>query len=98
MCVPIRLYIWLMAEYVEALDLGVSWHPNDPDAILLTGDSEPTVLALHAHPGDADRRCVDQSTSRVELQRTTIHSDCAGNHQAGRNDSDRLAEDRVHSR
>lgn len=58
MCVRIRLYSLLMAERVEELDLGVAWNANAPDAILLTGDSEPTVLALRADFGDADQRCV----------------------------------------
>lgn len=47
-----------MAEHVEALDLGMVWDPNCPDAILLARDTGQTVLALQAHPDDADQRCV----------------------------------------
>lgn len=47
-----------MAEHVESLDLAMVWNPNSPDAVLLTTDSGPTVLALQPHPSDADQRCV----------------------------------------
>lgn len=47
-----------MTEHVEPLDLGVTWEPNAPDAILLSADFGPSTLALRAHPNDADERCV----------------------------------------
>ncbi len=47
-----------MVEHVESLDLGVTWNPNSPNAVLASSDSGMTVLALNAHPSDMDRRCV----------------------------------------
>lgn len=47
-----------MAEYVESLDLGVTWEPNAPDAILLAADFGPTTLPLRPHRDDPDERCV----------------------------------------
>jgi hypothetical protein len=47
-----------MTEHVRALDLGVTWEPNAPDAILLSADFGPTTLALEAHPNDPDKHCV----------------------------------------
>jgi len=47
-----------MAEQVVALDLGVTWDPNAPDALLLSDDFGKTVLALNPHHDDPDRRCV----------------------------------------
>ncbi len=47
-----------MVERIESVDLGVTWEPNAPDAILLSGDFGPTVLALQGHSGDTDERCV----------------------------------------
>lgn len=34
------------------------WQPHAPDAVLLSDDAGTTVLALKAHPDDADQRCV----------------------------------------
>lgn len=36
------------AEFVEAIDLGVVWEPNAPEAVLVTSDGDLTVLALRA--------------------------------------------------
>ena len=47
-----------MAEQVVALDLGVTWDPNAPAAILLSDDHGKTVLALNPHHDDPDRRSV----------------------------------------
>ena len=47
-----------MPERVEALELGVVWEPNAPEAVLLSGDFGATSLALQAHTEDPDRRCV----------------------------------------
>jgi len=47
-----------VTEHVESLDLGVTWEPNAPDAILLSADFGPSTLALNAHPDDPDERCV----------------------------------------
>jgi hypothetical protein len=47
-----------MAEHVVALDLGVTWEPNAPAAILLSDDYGKTVLALNPHHDDPDRRSV----------------------------------------
>lgn len=52
-----------MAERVVTLDLGVTWEPNDPAAILLSDDYGKTVLALKPHPDDADRRSVSLAWS-----------------------------------
>ena len=41
---------------LESIDLGVTWEPNAPEAILLSGDFGPTALALQAF--DDDERCV----------------------------------------
>lgn len=45
-------------EQVESLDIGVTWEPNAPDAVLLSADVGPSTLALNAHPDDPDDRCV----------------------------------------
>ena len=42
-----------VTEHVEAVDLGVTWEPNAPDAILLSADVGPSTLALNAHPNDS---------------------------------------------
>ena len=47
-----------MAEHVGALDLGVKWDPNAPEALLLSNDFGKTLLALNPHPDDSDQRCV----------------------------------------
>lgn len=47
-----------VTENVRPLDLGVTWEPNAPNAVLLSTDLSPSVLALDAHPNDPDRRCV----------------------------------------
>jgi hypothetical protein len=47
-----------MAAYVEAVDLGVKWNPNAPEARLLSDDFGMTLLALKPHHDDADRSCV----------------------------------------
>ncbi len=47
-----------MTEHVESLDLGVTWNPGAPDAILLAADGGPSTLALRAHRDDPDERCV----------------------------------------
>lgn len=47
-----------MTEHVVELDLGASWDPNAPAALLLADDAGRTVLALNPHPDDADRRSV----------------------------------------
>lgn len=45
-------------EHVRPLDLGVTWEPNAPNAVLLSADLGPSVLALEADPNDPDERCV----------------------------------------
>lgn len=47
-----------MVEHVESVDLGVTWDPNSPNAVLASGDSGVTVLAVNAHRDDRDQRCV----------------------------------------
>lgn len=47
-----------MTEHVVELDLGTSWDPNTPAALLLADDVGRTVLALKPHPDDQDRRGV----------------------------------------
>jgi hypothetical protein len=47
-----------MPEHVAAIDLGVTWEPNAPSAILLSDDVGKTVLALNRHVDDPDERCV----------------------------------------
>lgn len=47
-----------MTEDVESLDLGVTWEPNAPDAILLSADVGSSTLALNARQNDPDGRCV----------------------------------------
>ena len=47
-----------VVEQVRPLDLGVEWEPNAPDAVLITRDLGPAVLALRAHFDDTDSRCV----------------------------------------
>jgi hypothetical protein len=44
-------------EQVQALDLGIEWEPNAPDAVLITG-AYGAALALNAYMDDADQRCV----------------------------------------
>lgn len=41
-----------------ALDLGVIWDPNAPEALLLSDDFGKSVLALKPRHDDPDRRCV----------------------------------------
>ncbi len=47
-----------VTEHVASVDLGVTWEPNEPDAVLLSADSGLSTLALKAHPNDPDDRCV----------------------------------------
>jgi hypothetical protein len=47
-----------VVEHVEAIDLGVTWEPNSPNAVLASGDNGVTVMAVSAHPDDRDQRCV----------------------------------------
>jgi hypothetical protein len=47
-----------VAEHVVPLDLGITWEPNAPSAILVCDDSGKTALALNRHPDDPDQRCV----------------------------------------
>jgi hypothetical protein len=47
-----------MPEQVVTLDLGVTWNPNAPEALLLSDGFGRTVLALRPHHDDPDRRCV----------------------------------------
>lgn len=47
-----------MAERVEPLDLGVTWEPNAPSAVLVCNDEGLAVLALRAYFNDPDTRCV----------------------------------------
>ncbi|MEZ0581257.1 hypothetical protein [Nocardioides sp. MH1] len=47
-----------MAEHVIPLDLGVTWEPNAPAAVLVTNNGGGTALALRAHRDDGDQRCV----------------------------------------
>lgn len=47
-----------MAEHVEAVNLGVRWDPNAPEARLLSDDFSNTVLAVKPHHDDVDRSCV----------------------------------------
>lgn len=41
-----------------SVDLGVTWDPNAPDAVLTASDMGHTLLTLRAHPDDPDRRSV----------------------------------------
>lgn len=41
-----------------SVDLGVTWDPNAPDAVLTASDVGHTRLTLRAHPDDPDRRDV----------------------------------------
>jgi len=45
-------------EHVESIDLGVTWEPNSPNAVLASSDGGLTVMAVSAHPDDRDQRCV----------------------------------------
>ena len=45
-----------MAERVIALDLGVVWDPNAPEAVLVSEDSGPAILMLRPRGDDADGR------------------------------------------
>jgi hypothetical protein len=56
-----------MGERVSAKDLGTVWEPNAPEAILISTDSGAAVLALRAHPDDADQRCVVVVWAGTEL-------------------------------
>jgi hypothetical protein len=47
-----------VAENVVPFDLGVTWQPNAPSAILVADDLGKTALALEPHPDDFDRRGV----------------------------------------
>jgi hypothetical protein len=45
-------------ERIRNVKLRAMWDPGAPDAVLVTMDFGPTVLALEAHPDDPDQRCV----------------------------------------
>jgi len=47
-----------VTEHVKPLDLGVTWDPNAPSAVLVSDDSGRTALGLNRHPNDKDVRCV----------------------------------------
>lgn len=47
-----------MAHRVAELSIGVTWDPNAPYAVLVSGDFGPLVLALDAHLDDPDQRAV----------------------------------------
>jgi hypothetical protein len=47
-----------MAEAVVPVQPSVAWEPDAPNAVLLSDDFARTVLALNAHPDDADTRSV----------------------------------------
>lgn len=47
-----------MIEHVTNLDLGVTWEPNAPQAILLTDDRGTAALALNAHHSDPSQHAV----------------------------------------
>ena len=47
-----------VAEHVSVLEVGVTWEPNAPDAILVSCGLGKTAVALNAHPDDEDERCV----------------------------------------
>ena len=47
-----------MEERVVPLEIGVTWEPNAPDAVLVCDDRGSTSLALEAHPDDPDQRNV----------------------------------------
>ena len=64
-----------MAEQVVALELGVKWDPNAPEALLLSDDMGRTVLALQAHHDDPDARCVVLVWSSVHSARMADPSD-----------------------
>ncbi len=64
-----------MAEQVVALELGVKWDPNAPEALLLSDDMGRTVLALQAHHDDSDARCVVLVWSSVHSARMADPSD-----------------------
>lgn len=40
------------------VDLGVTWDPNAPNAVLTASDMGHTLLTLRPHPDDSDRRSV----------------------------------------
>jgi hypothetical protein len=64
-----------MSEHVVAVDLGVTWEPNAPDAVLITGDWVATVLALNAYFDDPDRRCVVLTWTHARLACKTPPND-----------------------
>jgi hypothetical protein len=47
-----------MTEQVVSLDLGLTWEPNAPDAVLLAPDNEDARLAMRPHPNDPDRSMI----------------------------------------
>jgi hypothetical protein len=47
-----------MVEHVTVLELGVTWEPNAPDAVLVSNDFGKTALGLNAHADDEDKNCV----------------------------------------
>jgi hypothetical protein len=55
-----------MAERVVRSGVPVMWDPNAPDAVMTSGDSGHTVLAVRAHLDDADRRNVVLVWRRVK--------------------------------
>ena len=47
-----------VAERVVSLDVGITWEPNAPGAVLLTQDDGVAQLVINAHPDDPDQRLV----------------------------------------
>lgn len=47
-----------VAEHVVPLELGITWEPGAPEAVLVSDDRGITALALNRHSNDHDERCV----------------------------------------
>lgn len=58
-----------MPEAVRDFDLGATWDPNAPEAVLVATDSGETRLTLRAHPDDLDQRAVALVWSRSRAAR-----------------------------
>ena len=43
---------------VTPIEVGITWDPNAPDAVLISGDNSVAVLALNANIGDPSRDAV----------------------------------------
>ena len=68
-----------MAEHVVAVNLGVVWEPNAPDAVLVASDHGETTLRVRARSDDVDQRDVVVAWQRPRMSSIGWPNDEASN-------------------